>query len=45
MSDVISNIDAKLIRRHPHVFGDSEITNEVELKAQWQKIKALEKNN
>lgn len=45
MSDIIGNIDQKLIRRHPHVFGDSEITNEIELKEQWQKIKELEKNN
>ncbi len=45
MTDVVRNIDEKLIRRHPHVFGDSTLTDEAELKEQWQKIKELEKNN
>lgn len=40
---VISGINEKLIRRHPHVFGDVEISSEQELRAQWDKIKQQEK--
>jgi MazG family protein len=40
---VISNITDKLIRRHPHVFADLEISTEEELREQWEKIKAEEK--
>ena len=45
MADIIKNIDNKLIRRHPHVFGNSKVKDETELREQWQKIKELEKNN
>ncbi len=41
--DVFATIIAKMIRRHPHVFSDSPLTDEHELRAQWEKIKALEK--
>lgn len=40
--DVIDHISAKMIRRHPHVFGEQKIETEKELKAQWQKIKDAE---
>lgn len=40
---VINDINEKLIRRHPHVFADAEISSEQELRDQWEKIKALEK--
>ena len=42
LADVIDHIAAKMIRRHPHVFGDQQIESEQELKAQWQKIKNAE---
>lgn len=42
--DVIVGINNKLIRRHPHVFGESTISNEEELKKQWNEIKANEKS-
>ncbi len=45
LSDVIRSISDKLVRRHPHVFGDEEVTDEAELKALWEKIKAEEKKN
>jgi uncharacterized protein YabN with tetrapyrrole methylase and pyrophosphatase domain len=41
--DVFATIIAKMIRRHPHVFSDSPLTDEHELRTQWEKIKALEK--
>ena len=41
--DVAAAIDAKLIRRHPHVFGDSRIDDERELEAAWERSKAEEK--
>ncbi len=45
LSDVIQGISDKLVRRHPHVFGDSEVKNEQELRELWEKIKAEEKKN
>lgn len=44
LEDVISGINAKLIRRHPHVFGTSEITDEAALREQWEAIKRAEKS-
>ncbi len=41
--NVIQSISEKLIRRHPHVFSDSQITDEEELRQQWEAIKASEK--
>jgi len=41
--DVIESINAKLIRRHPHVFAGQKYENEEQLAAQWQAIKAKEK--
>ena len=43
IDEVLNAINEKLIRRHPHVFAGVEITDEVELRAQWQRIKAEEK--
>ena len=43
MEDVLETIIAKMIRRHPHVFGDREVASEKELRQQWNDIKAQEK--
>ncbi|MFT5699311.1 MAG: tetrapyrrole methylase family protein/MazG family protein [Desulforhopalus sp.] len=43
-SDVIRQINEKLIRRHPHVFAGKAYKNEAELDRQWQEIKAQEKH-
>jgi nucleoside triphosphate diphosphatase len=43
--DVFEGIIAKMIRRHPHVFGDVTLTDVHELQMQWQRIKALEKQS
>lgn len=40
--DVIQSTIEKLIRRHPHVFGDAKINNLQELAVQWEQIKATE---
>lgn len=40
---VAAGITDKLVRRHPHVFGDVEVTDAEEVKANWETIKATEK--
>lgn len=42
-SDVIQQVDEKLIRRHPHVFAGTPYKDEADLDRQWQEIKAWEK--
>lgn len=42
-SDVVETITAKLIRRHPHVFGSAQGLPPDEVKAYWKKVKAEEK--
>src|SRR4051812_9969461 len=42
--DVARNISDKLLRRHPHVFGDSNAKTVNEVWAQWDKIKKAEKS-
>jgi ATP diphosphatase len=41
--DVVEAITAKLIRRHPHVFGDARDLSPAEVKTLWGQIKAQEK--
>jgi ATP diphosphatase len=41
LQDVIDGICTKMVRRHPHVFGDSETRNDVHI--QWETIKAAER--
>jgi len=41
--DVARNISEKLIRRHPHVFGEGDAKTVDEVWAQWDKIKKAEK--
>lgn len=41
--DVVQAINAKLVRRHPHVFGDRTAGNPGAVKHLWDKIKAEEK--
>ncbi|WP_332685236.1 nucleoside triphosphate pyrophosphohydrolase [Bosea sp. (in: a-proteobacteria)] len=42
-ADVIEAITGKLIRRHPHVFGDARDLSPAEVKALWGRIKAQER--
>src|SRR5258707_10391394 len=41
--DVVQAITEKLVRRHPHVFGDSRALNTGEVNVQWDAIKAQER--
>jgi nucleoside triphosphate diphosphatase len=42
-ADVVDAICRKMVRRHPHVFGDAETRAAVQLKGMWDRIKAEEK--
>jgi len=42
-ADVVEAITAKMVRRHPHVFGDSPDRSPEAIGAAWQRIKAGEK--
>jgi MazG family protein len=41
-ADVVAAVTEKMIRRHPHVFGDAQYTTVSEQTAAWENIKALE---
>jgi len=43
LAEVAQGIARKLIRRHPHVFGDVKVQNAEEVRQNWEKIKATEK--
>ena len=42
-SDVVAAICAKLVRRHPHVFGDAQLADAALVKVSWEEIKAEER--
>ncbi len=43
IDDVCASIDEKMIRRHPHVFGDMEAENANEVADLWEQVKLAEK--
>ncbi len=43
MSRVLEMVTEKMIRRHPHVYGDTVVKTRTELLDQWERIKAREK--
>jgi XTP/dITP diphosphohydrolase len=43
LKEVAYNITEKLIRRHPHVFGELEVQSVEEVRDNWEKIKAEER--
>lgn len=43
IEDVIETLNEKMIRRHPHVFGDVEVSSSREVLDNWTAIKAKEK--
>ncbi|HNY01536.1 MAG TPA: nucleoside triphosphate pyrophosphohydrolase [Bacteroidales bacterium] len=45
IKDVLDNICAKLIHRHPHIFGDVVVKNAREVHDNWERIKLQEKGN
>ncbi len=42
IDDVIDSIRSKLIRRHPHVFGETKVSDSDEVKKNWEEIKLSE---
>ncbi len=43
VEDVAGTVADKLIRRHPHVFGDTKVSSSAEVLENWEAIKAAEK--
>ncbi|MGH7884351.1 MAG: MazG nucleotide pyrophosphohydrolase domain-containing protein, partial [Thermodesulfobacteriota bacterium] len=44
VEDVIDNLHNKLVRRHPHVFGEKKAENSAQAVKSWQSEKLKEKN-
>lgn len=42
IADVLNGICEKLISRHPHIYGDVDVKDEEEVKANWEKLKLKE---
>lgn len=42
VADVLNGVCEKLISRHPHIYGDVEVADEEEVKANWEKLKLKE---
>lgn len=45
IDDVVQGICEKMVRRHPHVFGDACADTAADVSRRWEKIKSQEKNN
>ncbi|MEX6725777.1 nucleoside triphosphate pyrophosphohydrolase [Parapedomonas caeni] len=43
VADVVEGITAKMIRRHPHVFGEAQVATAAEQTAAWDAMKAAER--
>jgi tetrapyrrole methylase family protein / MazG family protein len=43
LTDVEHAIASKIVRRHPHVFGDAEVRTSSDVNRQWERIKATER--
>jgi len=44
IADVINSLNNKLIFRHPHIYGDTQVKDEEEVKKNWEKLKLKEGN-
>jgi MazG family protein len=42
LDDVIDGINEKLIARHPHIYGNVQVSGEEEVKQNWEKLKLKE---
>ena len=42
ISGVINGVCDKLVHRHPHIYGDVKVADEVEVKKNWEKLKLKE---
>jgi tetrapyrrole methylase family protein/MazG family protein len=45
LTDVYRTLGAKIVRRHPHVFGDLEVRDAAEVLRNWEAIKAEERTD
>jgi tetrapyrrole methylase family protein/MazG family protein len=43
MTDVQESIGRKIVRRHPHVFGDAKVTTAGDVNRQWEQLKRAER--
>jgi tetrapyrrole methylase family protein/MazG family protein len=43
MGDVLSGLADKLVRRHPHVFGEGKLADAAQVVEQWDRLKAAER--
>src|SRR6185295_9263160 len=43
LTDVNAAIASKIVRRHPHVFGEAEARTATDVNRQWERIKADER--
>ncbi len=43
MADVIAGLNAKIVRRHPHVWGSVNVNDEGDVLTNWDKLKQAEK--
>jgi MazG family protein len=44
VTDVISHVSEKMVRRHPHVFGDHDASTSGEVLRNWEALKAAERS-
>jgi XTP/dITP diphosphohydrolase len=44
ITDVLNSVCEKLISRHPHIYGDVDVTNEEDVKRNWEQLKLKEGN-
>ncbi len=45
IADVINGLAEKLTYRHPHVFGDTKVSDQEDVKENWEELKLKEKGN
>lgn len=43
MADILEGIHTKIVRRHPHVFGDTQVEGVSHVLQNWEKLKAAER--
>lgn len=44
ITDVLNSVCDKLVRRHPHIYGNVKVENEEDVKRNWEQIKLAEGN-
>ena len=43
LADVLTRVNQKLVRRHPHVFGDTTVSDAREVERNWERLKEVER--